>query len=64
MINSVIFDWNRVVSNDLSKIYKVTMQVFAFYSEKPISINKFRQDFDIPQKILYRETGLAKNGAT
>lgn len=61
MIKYILFDWSGTISNDFIKTYEIAMQVFEKFGSKQISIEKFRQDFDIPQETLYRKNNILES---
>jgi len=58
MINAVILDWSGVVSNDLELVYEITGKVFDRLGLEFMSIEEFRDRFDLPYMDFYRSMGI------
>lgn len=57
-IHSIIFDWSGVISDDFTPTYETVMAIFAHYGVPRITVEQFREDFDIPPYSLYHKHGI------
>ncbi len=55
MIKNIIFDWSGVLSNDLSPVYKATMNVFKKIGIKRLSLEEYRREFILPYMEFYKK---------
>jgi phosphoglycolate phosphatase-like HAD superfamily hydrolase len=53
LIKNVIFDWSGVVSNDIVPVHKALLIVFEKLGVKKISLEEFRQEFELPYMKFY-----------
>lgn len=58
VVSNIIFDWSGVISDDLRRTYDTVMAIFAHLGAPSISLDQFREDFQIPQEALYRKHGI------
>lgn len=58
VVSNIIFDWSGVISDDLVRTYNTVMAIFAHHGVPSISLDQFREDFQIPQEALYRKHGI------
>ncbi len=53
MIKNIIFDWGGTLSDDFLTSYKAALFIFKKYNIKKISLNKYRQEFELPYMKFY-----------
>jgi len=58
MIKAIILDWSGVVSDDLNLVYETTNRIFKKLGKKFMSIDQFRESFDLPYMDFYRSLGI------
>ncbi len=58
MIKAVILDWSGVVSDDLQLVYEITGKVFGKLGVGFMTIDEFRDRFDLPYMDFYRSMGI------
>ena len=58
MIKAVIFDWSGVISDDLRLVYDVTARIFDKLGKGFMSIDEFRERFDLPYLDFYKRMGV------
>lgn len=60
MIKGVIFDWNGTLSNDIPKIFEVTIKtVVKLGGKPPRSYGEYRRKVRNPYMLFYRDLGCA-----
>ncbi len=60
MIKGVIFDWNGTLSNDIPKIFEITIKTVAKLGGKPPrSYGEYRRKVRNPYMLFYRDLGCA-----
>lgn len=57
-IEVIITDWSGVLSNDLPKVYDITNKTLQHYGAKGVSLQQFKEQFDIPFEIFYSKMGV------
>lgn len=58
MIKLVAFDWNGTILSDVTACLKADDAALIALGHKPISLNKFRETFEIPVLNFYAKLGL------
>lgn len=48
MIKNIIFDWDGVLKDSLTKFYEVTKIMFKEFGREPISVEEVKERFDTP----------------
>ncbi len=58
MIKAVILDWSGVVSDDLALVYGITGKIFSKLGKPFMTMEEFRERFDLPYMDFYRSMGV------
>ncbi|MBN2330785.1 MAG: HAD family hydrolase [Candidatus Aenigmarchaeota archaeon] len=59
MIKAIIMDWSGVLSDDLGLVYRIAKKIFREIGHEFMSIDKFREKFDLPYMDFYRSLGVS-----
>jgi len=58
MIKAIIFDFSGVLSDDFLSTYKVAMEVFPMRGIEKMSIEEFRDTYELPWLNIYTKLGV------
>lgn len=61
--NAVIFDFGGLVFNDLLSTWNISNDVFVHCQKKPIGLEEFRENFELPYFQIFLKYGLSKEDA-
>ena len=57
-IKLIISDYSGVLQNDLPKVHYTTNETLEYLGAKRITLDQFKEQFDIPFEIFYRKMGV------
>lgn len=55
MINTIIFDWAGVISDNVQNVYEVTMVIFRKRNVPEITFEEFREEWEQPYMRFYQK---------
>jgi phosphoglycolate phosphatase len=58
MIETIIFDFSGVLSDDFLSTYKTAMEVFAIRGLEKVSVEEFKDIYELPWLNIYKKMGL------
>ena len=60
-IKLIVFDWNGTVFADTVATYNSSADTIEYFTKKRISINRFRETFEVPIQKYYAHNGVEKS---
>lgn len=57
-IKVIISDYSGVIQNDLPRVHNTTNETLEYLGAKRITLDQFKEQFDIPFEIFYRKMGV------
>lgn len=61
MIKLVAFDWNGTILSDTRACHEAVNEVLKFVNLKPVSLESYRQHFDVPVTRTYKGLGISED---